>query len=464
MSDKAVEDPSFSFMPVLMGEDNPQCQIPEVSARTAQFTLAGTLISGCIAAVVSPKLGALSDRYGRKPILMYGSFGMFVTELLTICAANYPETFHVSWLLVGFFFDGLCGSFIAPMAISSSYAADCTPPQQRNVAFGYFQGCLFTGVALGPIIAAYIIKVSGTVVTMFYIALAVHTFFFLFLVLILPESLSKRRQLAAREKYRLEQEELQPTADWINQLRSFNLFAPLKILYPTGSNANAAVRRNLVLLAATDTIMFGVAMGALSVIVIYSNYEFGWGNFESSRFLSIVNICRVSCLLVLLPLLTRIIKGPASRRAQQRPTGSDKFEINVIRLAVCFDMLGFVGYSVARDGVLFTLSGAVASAGGIGSPTLQAALTKHVSNDKIGQLLGATGLLHALARVFGPLVFSGIYSATVGKFDQAVFVCLAGTFGIAFICSWFIRPHSKSVLLASIFPNHLPTCRLRMHR
>ncbi|KAK3064097.1 hypothetical protein LTR53_018626, partial [Teratosphaeriaceae sp. CCFEE 6253] len=51
------------------------------------------------------------------------------------------------------------------------------------------------------------------------------------------------------------------------------------------------------------------------------------------------------------------------------------------------------------------------------------------------------GLLHALARVVAPTVFNAIYSATVGKFTQTVFVCLTATFGLAFVISWFIRPH-----------------------
>ncbi|KAF2092368.1 MFS general substrate transporter [Rhizodiscina lignyota] len=449
MSDKAINDPSFTFLPVIYGDDNPQCRIPEVSARVAQFTLAGQLISGILSAIVSPKLGALSDRYGRKRILIYCSAGMFVTELITIAAATRPDTFPSPYLLLGFLAEGLCGSFIASMAISNSYAADCTPPHKRNVVFGFFHGCLFTGIALGPILAAYLIELTGTVVTVFYVALGVHIFFIIVLIFVIPESLSVRRQLAAQEKHRLEMEELGPAADWINQLRSFNLLAPLKILYPTGPGTNVALRRNLVLLAAVDTIMFGVAMGAMSIIVIYTNYKFGWGNFESSRFVSIVNSCRVACLLILMPLLTRIVRGPAATRPRQRNTGSDLFDLSVIRLAIVFDMMGFVGYSIARDGTLFIISGAIASAGGIGSPTMQAALTKHVPHDRVGQLLGASGLLHALARVVAPTIFNGIYSATVGKFDQTVFVCLAATFGVAFVCSWFVRPHG-------MFSSHPP--------
>ena len=89
------------------------------------------------------------------------------------------------------------------------------------------------------------------------------------------------------------------------------------------------------------------------------------------------------------------------------------------------------------------VSGAVASLGGIGSPTLQSSLTKHIPSDRTGQVLGASGLLHALARIIAPTIFNLIYSKTVGKFTQTVFVCLASVFLVAFAMSWFLRPNGE---------------------
>lgn len=109
-------------------------------------------MAGLLSAVTSPKLGALSDRYGRTRVLILASAGALTGEIITIIAAKNPETFPTNWLFLGYFLDGLCGSFTAAMAISNSYAADCTPPHKRNVAFGYFFGCLFTGIAVGPLI------------------------------------------------------------------------------------------------------------------------------------------------------------------------------------------------------------------------------------------------------------------------------------------------------------------------
>jgi len=144
--------------------------------------------------------------------------------------------------------------------------------------------------------------------------------------------------------------------------------------------------------------------------------------------------------MVLLPIATRLVRG-SNGTSKQRNTGSDQFDLYVIRVAVLFDMAGFLGYTLARTGSAFILSGALASAGGIGSPTLGSALTKHVPPERTGQLLGAVGLLHALGRIIGPVIFNAIYYATVDKFRQTVFICLTTTFGLAFICSLFIRPH-----------------------
>jgi len=443
----ASQDPDPISGPMDPGQQPDRCQNDAVSSRSSLFLLYGSLCSGILSAITSPKLGALSDRFGRKRFMVLNTVGALFGEVLTILAAKYPETVHVNWILVGYCLEGLSGSFIVGMALAHSYASDCVSPQRRGVAFSYFHACLFTGIAIGPALAGYIIDArqkyvghTEAVLTIFYLALGAHIIFIAFLVFLIPESLSKDRQEAAREKHREEREIMGPASDWINQLRSINLFEPLKILWPTGPGSSPAVRWNLILLATVDTIMFGVAMGAMGVVLVYTRRQFDWHERQSGLFATIVNSSRVIALLVLLPLLTRIFRGKNGHK-KLRKSGSDRLDLGIIRAAIFFDMMGFLGYALARKGEVFILSGAVAAIGGIGNPTLGAALTKHVPQDKVGQLLGATGLLHAFARVAGPTIFNGIYSATVGSFRQTVFVSLCSTFGVAFVCSWFIRPH-----------------------
>ena len=461
-------------MPVIVGSDNPQCEIKEVQVLVSKFILYGNLVAGILSAFTSPKLGALSDRYGRSRLIACTTIGMLMNETITIIVATRPDMFSVGWLILGFALDGLCGSFIAAMAITNAYASDCTEPSKRAVTFGYFHGCLFTGIAVGPIIAGYIVKFTGEIITVFYIAVGAHIFFLSFILFLVPESLSKERQLAARQKSETVGAGESLASTWTDSWRRFSrtgsfsrttsrgaednvgwnwtsmiksiskgggLLTPLSILWPSGPGSSRAVRRNLVFLAAVDTTMFGVAMGSMSVVILYSGYKFHWDTFEQSAFLSIVNTCRVAVLLALLPLIVRIFRGSASR-FPQRNSGSDNLDLGLIRSAIVFDMIGYIGYATAQTGAMLTASGAIASIGGIGSPTLQSALTKHVPPERTGQLLGAIGLLHALARVIAPTIFNTIYFVTVEKgFPQAVFMCLAATFGIAFVLSLFVRPH-----------------------
>ena len=415
-----------------------QCRNPKVQSRVATFKLLMSLISGTLAAIASPRLGTWSDLYGRTLMIVIVNSGMIVNELITILAATFPRVVSVWWLLVGSIFDGIAGSFVATMALSHSYAADCTPSNKRNVVFGYFHGCLYTGIAAGPVLSGYIIKITNNLVTMFYLALGCHIFFVLMLIFVIPESVPRSRQDSARHKHS-ERASGQRTLPWFAKLRSLNILQPLVILY--GPNASAPLRHNLILLASTDTIVFGLGMGASTIVLLYSNYMFGWDIWGQSQFTSIVNSCKVSCLLVILPIVTHWYRKRQTRSSHvhspiendNEPNGTDIFELTIIRVAIFADVMGFLSYAISPTGGLFTLSGAIASIGGTASPTMQAALTKHVPKENVGQLLGAMGLLHSLGRAMGPFVFTGIYAATVGGFPQAYFLILAACFGMAWV-------------------------------
>ncbi|BDD58649.1 hypothetical protein MPDQ_007752 [Monascus purpureus] len=452
LSEKAARDPNFTYLPIMFGDDNAECQIPEVQSLVAQFQLYLNLVTGICSALVSPRLGHLSDRYGRTRIIALTALASVLGEAVTVFVAARPERTSVNVLLIGALLDGLGGSFTTAVALVHSYASDCVPPEKRNVTFGYFHGALFTGVAAGPSLAAYIIRRTGSVLIVFCIAIAFHSSFFLVTMAVVPESLSEERQRIAREKHRAKRFSEEGSTKWLSlsNFNPMNLITPLSILlppvgrpsvlFPSRRGASPSLRRNLIVLAAIDAAMFGVAMGTVQVIIIYAEYMFGWGNVESSIFVSIVNAVRVLNLFLILPTCTRIFRRPPA--VQKSIPGSDMFDIIVIRLAILFDIVGYIGYALSRHGSAMVISGMIAAFGGMGSPTLQSSLTKHVPRDRTGQMLGAVGLLHALARVIAPAVFSLIYSFTVGKFTQAVFVCLVSGFCLAFLLSLSIRPNA----------------------
>lgn len=457
LSKKASQDPNFTYLPVIIGEDNPQCQVPEVQSLVAQFQLYLNLIAGILSALVSPRLGHVSDRYGRTRLIALSSLGAVLGETLTVLVAARPERFSINLLLVGALLDGIGGSFTTVLALATSYASDCTAPEKRSVAFGYLHGALFVGLACGPLVAAIVLKKTGEIIHIFAAGLAFHALFFFMVLLVIPESLSKEQQQVAREKHRrrFTQKETAGwlSSSWLQHLNPKNLITPLSILcppvgrpsslFPNRKGASPALRRNIILLAAIDTVVFAVALGSAQLVIIYAEFMFGWGNVESSIFISIVSTVRVLVLFLVHPILTRIFH---KRTAEQRVIpGSNRVELVIIQISIFFDFLGYVGYTLVRSSALMTLSGIVAALGSLATPTLQSSLTKHVPRERVGQILGAKGLLHALARVIAPTLCNLVYSLTVGKFTQTVFVSLAAVFFLAICSSFYITPNGSEI-------------------
>ncbi|KAM0279851.1 hypothetical protein ACHAQH_004402 [Verticillium albo-atrum] len=450
-ADETLLDPNFTFIPVVLGADNPQCFIPEVKRSVSMFTMAINLTVGILSALTAPKFGQLSDRSGRTKFLALASIGGIVAEFITILCAKYPDVVHYNWLIVAAVCDGLTGSFTAGGILSNSYASDCTPPSKRAVVIGRLHACLFTGLAVGPLLAGFLVASTGTLLSVFYALLVCHVFFLLFVGLVVPESLSKQRKLRAQKEHADEQASLGVRGTWLAPLHTANVLAPLKALWPTKAGSSPALRRNLAALATIDMIIAGVAISAGTVILLYceSDDTWGWGTVESSRYISLLSWVRVFVLLAILPAINHFFRvRPNARRARESGKavvdanhGADPLDIWLLRLALVSDILGSTGYMLARTEGVFVFSGMLTAMGGLGGATVQASLTKHVPAQQVGQLLGAIGLLQALSRIVGPIAFNSLYAITVGKFDQAIFVLLASLFVLAFLATWVVRPH-----------------------
>jgi len=465
--DRLAADPTFVFHPVIPGGENPECHIiTDVQQKVATFTLLLSVTVGLLSSLTAPKLGALSDRYGRKRLIVISSFGAIVGEVIIILAGKYPDVVHYNWLILGSVCDGLGGSYTAGSVLSTAYAADCTPPSKRSVAIGYLHACLFSGLAFGPLLASYFVKWTGSLLFIFYVTLGCHLFFILFITFLTPESLSKRRQLLAREKYDLWQANLDPPAEWLMEFavwfplgkvfssifhsaRTANPLGPLAILSPPGP-ANKRVRRNLLMLAFIDMGLLGAAISAGTVIVLYTEFMFHWGTVEASRFISLTSMVRVVVLMGIFPIINYFFRtrpNARRRRESQDPaqpeanSGADELDVWILRIALFSDVIGVTGYIFVRTVPLFILCAVITALGGLGSATIQSALSKHVREEQVGQLLGAIGLLHSLARVISPIIFNGLYAATLSTFPQAFFVLLAAVFLLALVASFFVRPH-----------------------
>lgn len=457
-ADQTLLDPDSPEPRILLGRDNPECKMPVVQKHVASFMLVMNLCTGILSAITAPKLGHLSDRIGRRRLLALASSGGLVAEVVTILAAKFPDTVDYRWLLLGSVFDGLTGSLTAGGILAQSYTSDCSPPSKRAVTIGYLHACLFTGIAFGPILAGYFVEWTGSLLSIFYVALGCHSFFIVFTAFVIPESLSKTRLRAAQEKHKKDMtaRPVPPAGHFLSKGLA-NPFLPLKALVPTGPGTSVRLRLNLVALALNDFVIMGCNMAAGQVLILYSEYMFDWGNFETSRFVSALSMVRVVALMGVFPVINYFGRVRPTRRRSlasgvapvDKNSGADWLDIWILRVALASEIAGCVVYILARQQGLFFGGGMLTAVGGLGSATIQAVLTKHVPAGRVGQLLGSVGMLHALARVVGPILFNGLYYETVENFPQAIFVLLTCLFGVGFLATFAIKPFGASIRYCS---------------
>lgn len=441
-------NPNQHYPPIILGADNPQCNNnQQVQKRVAAFMLVINLVTGLLAAMVVPKVGQLSDRFGRTRLLALCSCCGLMNEVITVLIGRFPNAVDYRWLIMGAVFDGLGGSFTAGGVLAQSYVSDCTPPSRRAVSIGYIHACLFGGLAIGPVLAGVLVKASGNLFIIFYVAIGCHLFFILFVAFFVPESVSKERQQLAQERWKQQhQSELQGL---VPKLRSNHPFATMKVLWPTGPGTSSRLRRNLASLAFTDMIIMSSMVSLGTVLILYSELIFGWQTVETASFISAVSTVRVIVLLGILPMITHVFRTiPARKRAKQTGTaivekrnGADRLDLVILRIALISDTAGSFGYVFARSPSLFYVSGMMTALGGVGSATIGSVITKHVPHDKVGQTLGAVGMLHAMGRVIGPAAFSALYAVTVDVWPQAIFALLTSLFVVALTISFLVRPY-----------------------
>ncbi len=95
-----MDGPGFSPAPSIFTPDDRRCLDPGVQRAVATFGLIVGIVGGSLSAITAPRLCALSDRVGRKPIMLVASCGGLVGEVITILAANFPDTVPYQWLIL----------------------------------------------------------------------------------------------------------------------------------------------------------------------------------------------------------------------------------------------------------------------------------------------------------------------------------------------------------------------------
>ncbi|HUZ11526.1 MAG TPA: MFS transporter [Caulobacteraceae bacterium] len=331
-----------------------------VKSLTGQGDAGAALILGVFAAawsvmqlIFAPVFGNLSDRFGRRPVLLVSMFGLALDYVIMALAPN------IAWLFVGRLISGITSS---SGSAAGAYVADVSTEENRARNFGRFQAALNTGIFLGPLIGAL-----GAINPRapFWIAAGLAFANGLYGLFIIPESLSHERRSPFR---------------WSRA-------------NPLGAARLLVGRPGLLGLASIVIVVQFAAFSFNSVFQFYTHLRYGWGPAQIGALLMVLSGGAI--------VVQSFLAGWAARRLGERW---------VVILGLALNVPGYLAMGLAPTAPLFWMALAPLILSGIAGPSLMSLLSSRVGVDEQGQLQGALAICFGLTALVGPLAFTNIFA------------------------------------------------------
>jgi MFS transporter, DHA1 family, tetracycline resistance protein len=309
--------------------------------------------------IASPVIGSVSDRFGRRPVILISCGGLAADYVLLALAPN------LWWLALGRVVNGVTS---ASFTTCFAYMADITPPERRARAYGLIGAAFSAGFVAGPVIGGLLAGYGPR--APFWAAAALGGLAFLYGLLVLPESLPPDRRTAFA---------------W----RRANPFGALVLLRS---------HRDLFRLAGVNFLVYFAHHLFSAVFVLYTGYRFGWSPRENGLLLALWGLLDM--------IVQAVLVGPLVARFGDR------------RVMVCGLAIGAAGMAamgLATSAALFIAALVVSTLWGLAMPTIQSLMTARVSEREQGQLQGANSSVGSIAGILSPLFFGAVYAASVGE-------------------------------------------------
>jgi MFS transporter, DHA1 family, tetracycline resistance protein len=324
----------------------------------SQAALWGGLLSTSYAVMqflFGPIIGSLSDRFGRRPILL---ISLFVMSLDYLVMAMAPTI----WLLLAA--RVVAGITAATYSTATAFIADITPPEKRGARFGLIGACFGVGFVAGPLIGGLLASID--LHAPFYAAAALALANMIFGYFVLPETVTD----ATRRPFRLAR------ANPLGALRAVSKLP--------------GVKRVL-----TCFLILGIAMNVYPAIwAYYGQARFGWDSTMVGLSLALYGISFAVGQAVLV--------GPLIRRFGEHRAAHYGMWVDIVTLA---------GLGLVTSGLHALIITPITALGGVVTPALQALASRAAPADSQGELQGVLASLNAIAMITSPLLMTATFSA-----------------------------------------------------
>ena len=334
----------------------------------------------------APIQGALSDRYGRRPVILVSCLGLGLDFIFMALAPN------LAWLFVGRIISAVTS---ASFTTANAYIADVVPAERRAKSYGMIGAAFGLGFIVGPLIGGVLGDIDHRLP--FWCAAWMALLNFLYGLFVLPESHPVERRSKA--------------FDW-------------KHAKPMGGVKMLREYPHIWGLVAVVFIANFAHYVYPSTFVLFADAAYGWKEKQAGYVLAVVGVLSV---IVNVLLIGRVVKALGERRA--------------LMFGLACGTLGFLVYGLAGTGWMFMLGLPISALWAIAAPATQALITRQVPADAQGRIQGSMSSLVSLAGIFAPAVFAGAFGFFIGphaplRLPGVAFLVAALMLAIAAFVAW----------------------------
>lgn len=358
------------------------------TARAAEITRYFTFTWGVMQFFVAPVLGMVSDRFGRRPVLLISIFGLGIDYLFMALAPN------LWWLFIGRVINGATS---ASFSTANAYVADITKPQERAKAFGLMGATFGIGFIVGPALGGLLGQIDLRLPFFVSAGLALCNWLYGFFVL--PESLPKDRR--------------SPALNWsrANPVAAFGLL----------------VERPSLLGLVLVMVLFQMSHNVFpSIFILFVGHRWHWGPGVAGTTMMLTGVLS---LLVQVFVVQRVVKAVGERGA--------------LLAGAFFATAAFLVYGLAPTWQVFLCAAPLGALGGLIGPGAQSLMSRRVPGNQQGRLQGVNSGVMGLCSIFGPLIYLTSLSfavrteRTIGLPGLPILIA-AGFCGAALVAGYFL--------------------------
>src|SRR5208282_2091273 len=304
-----------------------------------------------------PVLGAWSDRFGRRPVILISCLGLGLDYIFMALAPS------LRWLFVGRLISGITASNVST---AFAYITDISAPAERAKRFGMLGAAFGVGFVVGPAVGGLLGQYNLR--APFWAAAILSLGNFLYGLFVLPESLPKEKRSKS----------------------AWHMANPLGSLTLLRSHPELAGLSMVV-------ILYYLAHQSLqNVFVLYTEYRYAWNTRSVGISLAVIGVCAV--------IVSGGLVGPYVKKFGER--------FSLIS-GLFYGFLGFAGFGLAWKGWGVLAAIPFIALWGVAGPAVQSLMSQRVDVTSQGKLQGAVNSLRALTGMIGPLLFTQVFSAAI---------------------------------------------------